>query len=464
MNQPMKYPLALIMAFSAVYASGQTPMVVSDTKYDWSTLANSIAQDKSSKYDQAYSIYRWLCDNISYDTSYTIHDADNAIEQNKGVCQAYCELFYRIGEALGLEVDIVGGKSKDLDGNISPDGHAWLFVHTDDDTGILIDPTWGAGSVDGDKFIPKQGDDSWFHIDPNWAIFTHFPDDDAYQLLNPPVDYTTFTTLPSYRPVLRYFHFDGGELLRQALSGESPDLPECFHNNAIGIVDVPKEGTLRIGREYKFELSNDSGHEFCLINGNDFEKEWYNSGDRYCCNFVPSRVDNLKLSYRPKGSQGGWTTVMEYKVAQPSTDDMATLDATAPHKSPVLKSLPNYYPEILRSRGIDFASLLAEVKRDNIQQLPTIATNGDFLLNSVPMNGVLKAGEKYTFKISPYEPGDWYIINGSEWLDSWTQDPESCVWEMSVTAAPQGKLRLAHRPEGSISNSCNIYLEYNIQL
>ena len=79
-------------------------MNVHKTKYDWGLVAEQIAGDKTSKYDQAYAIYRWLCDNVSYDTTYSIYDADTAFEQKCGVCQAYYEMFYRIAEPLGLKV------------------------------------------------------------------------------------------------------------------------------------------------------------------------------------------------------------------------------------------------------------------------------------------------------------------------------------------------------------------------
>lgn len=459
----MRYPLTILLIISALSTSAKTPMAVSETKYDWSKLANSIVEGKSTKYDQAYAIYRWLCDNISYDTSYAIHDSDNAIEQYKGVCQAYCEIFYRLGEAVGLDVDIINGISKDIYGYASPTGHAWLFVYTNGNQGIIVDPTWGAGTVNNNIFTRKHDDDSWFNVDPHWAIFTHFPNDDTYQFLGDKVDFSTFSQLPPYMPELSQFKFDGRELLLQELSGKSPDIPKCYRNNAIGIIDTPREGTLRIGQKYDFKISHAGDYEFAIINGDDYDSEWNNSDNQYSCSFVPSHADKLTFGYRPKGSQGKWTTVMEYSVARPSTDDMASLEATAPHKSPLLKGLSNYNPKALRSKGIDLASLLTEVKRDNIQQLPFISTSGKFTLNSVPMNGVLKAGENYTFKISPQEAGEWYLINDTEWLDSWSQDPDSRVWEITVTAASQGKLQIAHHPKDSESTSCKVYLEYTIQ-
>lgn len=114
--------LIFMITVIALAARAQGPMSVSETKYDWSELAAKIVGDKTAKRDQAYAIYRWLCDNIAYDTSYSIHDADTAIEQKRGVCQAYCEIFYRLAEPLGLEAHIISGFSKDSDSG------AWVMT------------------------------------------------------------------------------------------------------------------------------------------------------------------------------------------------------------------------------------------------------------------------------------------------------------------------------------------------
>lgn len=458
----MKFPISLILIFAVLSASARPEVVVSETKYDWKPLAKTIVDKKKTKYEQAYAIYRWLCDNIDYDTSYTIHEADNAMEQGKGVCQAYCEIFYHLSKAVGLKVDIVNGISKDIDGRVSPNGHAWMYVYTDGDQGILVDPTWGAGTVNQGVFQRRQDDDSWFHIDPHWAIFSHFPDDASYQLLSQPVDSATFVQLPFYHPELSHFSFKPDELFHRSLSENKPDLPKCYINKAIGILDIPTDGTLRIGKEYNFRLSDDGSYEFAIINGEDFDLQWQSNGNEHECSFVPALANRLMLAYRPKGSQSNWTSMTEYTVAAPSDDDIASLEALVPHKSPILKRLPNFYPELLQSKGVDFARLLDEVKSENILRLPMIATDGPLTLDSVPMNGELKAGAEYTFRITPLEAGEWFVVNDSQWLDSWIMNPESGQMEISVTTAGQGKLRIAHRPEGSETNTCDVYVVYDI--
>lgn len=462
----MKSKILFVVIFSLTMvfvAKGQTPLDVHRTKYDWSLVAEQIAGDKTSKHDQAYAIYRWLCDNISYDITYSIYDADTAFEQKRGVCQAYCEMFYRIAEPLGLKVHVISGKSKDHDGKVGEIGHAWLFVFIDGNSGILVDPTWGAGSVNGNLFKKSEGDDSWFQVDPKWMIFTHFPDDKAYQLLDSPIGYDTFLKLKPLFPMLGYYGFNPSEILCKSLAGEAPDIPECFFPKNIIIDEMPHEATLRVGKTYSFILGTEKQHEFAIVNGNDFDTDWLSSGNWYKTDYVPSGEGTLSLCYRDKGADGNWTTLVEYKVDKATPDDIAALEKLAPEKSPCLQGLENYYPEILKAKNVDFVSLLEAVRREGIRKLPVIYTNGSYSLNSVPMNGELAAGKTYTFAFSPYEEGDWVLVNGGVWLRNWVQDPETRAWVMTFEAAQQGSLKLVFKPKGSTDNSYSVFMEYAIR-
>ena len=125
------------------------------THYDYTNLSRSITKGCKTDYDKVRAIYKWMCDNIEYDTSYKIYDADNCFDNRKGVCQAYCNLFYNMAKSIGIKVEIISGISKDSYGNIGSTGHSWLFAYVEDNYGILLDPTWGAGSVSNGKFVKE---------------------------------------------------------------------------------------------------------------------------------------------------------------------------------------------------------------------------------------------------------------------------------------------------------------------
>lgn len=458
----MKKLLILLVLLSlSVAAIAQTDYRPSDTKYDWSGLAQGIAGSKTTNYDKAYAIYRWLCDNIAYDTSYTIRDADTAYEQKRGVCQAYAELFYRLGEPLGLKVDIIFGKSKELKGNVSDVDHAWVFVYTDGNAGILIDPTWGAGSVEGSVFTRSENDDSWFHVDPEWMIFTHFPDAEAYQLLPNKIDFNTFASIPTLYPSLAQFGFKSKDLLSATLAGNRPDLPECYSNTKIAIAKIPLEGTLKIGESYDFIVKPSANYEFVIINGDEQNSEWQQDDGFHMIRFIPGADDRLVVGYRRKGSKDLWTTLVEYRMAKATKEQIAKLEQKAPAKSPTLKKLTNYSPEAYRKHGIEASKLLQTVKKENITKLPLMYGSGNYRLDNVPLNGILKAGQTYTFSFSPFEAGDWVLVNGDNWQRDWQQDPATKSWYMTITPTP-GKLILAYKPQNAPDNNYHYCLEYQI--
>ena len=155
----------------------------------------TIIGDANTVVDKARSIYNWICDNIAYDTTKQIHDAETCYKTRRGVCQAYCELFCYMAESVGLTADIIFGKTKDAEGRIS-DKHSWVFVYTHAYDGIFIDPTWGAGGVDGVKFVKNNDNTNWFNVSPYWLIFSHFPDQPYWSKLDIAITEEQFKKLP----------------------------------------------------------------------------------------------------------------------------------------------------------------------------------------------------------------------------------------------------------------------------
>ena len=165
---------------------------VSASNKSYDELAHRIIEGRSTDYDKVRAIYAWVCKNIAYATTYSIYHADECYEKRKGVCQAYCELFHYIAKAVGIHSVIIKGRSKEKDGVISDTGHAWLVAAVGNDKAILMDPTWGSGSVINGEFSHKKSIWAWFDTDPKFMIFTHFPDVAEYQFLEKRLSYNEF--------------------------------------------------------------------------------------------------------------------------------------------------------------------------------------------------------------------------------------------------------------------------------
>lgn len=159
----------------------------------------NIVGNSNTVEEKARAIYNWICDNIAYDTTKQIHDAETCFKTRRGVCQAYCELFIYMANVVGLNAEIITGKTKDSDGNISPDKHSWVFVYTHAYDGMLIDPTWGAGAVNGSKFVKNEDNSFWYNVSPFRMIFSHFPDYQYWTKIDFPITEEQFKQLPFLR-------------------------------------------------------------------------------------------------------------------------------------------------------------------------------------------------------------------------------------------------------------------------
>ena len=425
---------------------------VPETRYDWSQMARKITAGEQDKYKQAYAIYRWLCDHIAYDTTYSIYHADECYEQQRGVCQAYCEMFYHLGKSIGLEVDIISGKSKDLHGKVDDDGHAWVFVHTDGNAGILADPTWGAGSVNNGKFTRNNHDDTWFHVNPYWLIFTHFPNEDQqqYQLLPEPVDWNTFVRLPSYRPGFGAFGQDAESLFRECLKGGRPVLP-TYYAQYLYLFDglsVPTDGVLHVGQTYDFAVHRTVTDQLMLSNGpryyfyTDTETPdgWIKYEGWDVCRFMPTRAGEVSMCVRDGGQ---WSVIVEYRVAEPTEAETAAMEQARPQYSPVWDNVKNYSADRLKMHGASLSQVLSIVKSQNIKQLPIFTDSVKFLVKDIPWNGELRVGQTYTFTFMPGEGEAWALINEGDWYQEWTEDPATHAWTMTITPQNKGNLVLS---------------------
>lgn len=225
----------------AVYG---TDYYVAPSDIDYSTTALNIVDTVSSRYGKAQRIFLWICDNITFDRSGSVRTADGAWRQRTAVCQGYCELFYRLGETVGLKTRLVYGKCR----RPSPSGtcgslenHVWLSVATERGS-ILIDPTWGAGYFRGGNFVRQEEPLRWFDVDPAWFVFTHLPNNHQRQYLSSPITDEQFARLPFVAPPAH------------------PDVAEDAHHaleHALSIISAPVD-TLAAAVENEDEVESDT--------------------------------------------------------------------------------------------------------------------------------------------------------------------------------------------------------------
>ena len=174
------------------------------------TLARYLAAAGPSDRERARAIFQWVTSNVAYDvagysgSAYADLSAESILRRRTAVCTGYAGLAGALGEAMGLEVEVVHGWSKgygyQAGGPIGEAArHAWNAVRIDGEW-ALMDPTWGAGYIDEHGRFVRRAQDHYFLTDPAAFVFDHLPAEPRWQLLDDPVTRAEYADLVFLRP------------------------------------------------------------------------------------------------------------------------------------------------------------------------------------------------------------------------------------------------------------------------
>lgn len=417
--------------------------VISETKYDYSIFAHEITSNSTTQKEQAEAIYKWICRNVAYDINHEIHTADECFNQRKGVCQAYCELFCRLAEPLGIKCSIVPGVTKDSKGCISEKGHAWLLVEIEDKS-ILVDPTWGAGGVKDGVFIASDNDMSWFDVNPYWMIFTHHPDDSTNQFIDIPIDRETFSSLPHIKPILETYGLNGKDFYKKYLRGEIASLPYIYsaHAHDFFIKDIPLQEELVPGQHYTFKLDKRTDSIMALAHDGEFlyDNMWQIDDGCYTISYMPTAAGPLRIVVAC--GEGNYSTAIEYKVIEPTAEGIEQIEQDNPYRLPEVKQVANLYPERMDALGISGNKVLYEVRVNGLKAIFLQHQDATIRLDKVdvPLSQYLDVGQTYRFSILPTDDTVWAIFNEGHFYNTWEVD-ESTGWR-TIEVCPMNKGRL----------------------
>jgi len=210
--------------------------------------------------EKTRALYIWITENIAYDTDSFFRgisgptDSAGTFRSRKSVCEGYAELFTEIGTRLGLDVVTIHGYAKGWGyrEGLDPGGinHAWNAVRIDGEW-HLFDATWGAGYVNGRDFIRRYRE-FYFDTPPEEFIFTHYPEDTSFQVLNNPVSRRDFFRLPRLDGKDFGTGIDAAAVRAVVESGEKFGLPVIYSTDFhTTLVEFPMVNELRAGRIYR---------------------------------------------------------------------------------------------------------------------------------------------------------------------------------------------------------------------
>ncbi|THB64409.1 MAG: hypothetical protein D6B26_04990, partial [Spirochaetaceae bacterium] len=170
-------------------------------------LADQLGAIAATDWEKARAIHTWIVRNLEFDRrAFTQElevscDADDVLSERKTLSCGYAALFQRLAEELGLESELIQGYVKDsrYEGfDTVANNHAWNIV-TIDGQSAIIDTAWAAGQARDDDFS-KDYDEYYFNPPPQQLIFSHYPEQQARQLLDEPLSREEYFRLPQIPP------------------------------------------------------------------------------------------------------------------------------------------------------------------------------------------------------------------------------------------------------------------------
>ncbi len=167
-----------------------------------SGLARTITANSQTDSEKAYAIYRWITSHIKYDNGLRYSEelqrkiyvseknvVENVLDRKMALCGGYAFLFRDLCEIVNIPVEVIHGYTK-INGALVEDYgrpiHTWNAVKLDGEW-HLLDITWAVGFGSGHK-----PDDFWYLSHPRDFIYSHYPKNPKWTLLNNSISFQEF--------------------------------------------------------------------------------------------------------------------------------------------------------------------------------------------------------------------------------------------------------------------------------
>ncbi|MBU2927291.1 transglutaminase domain-containing protein [Winogradskyella psychrotolerans] len=188
-------------------------------------FANQIDHDFDTNIEKTRAAYFWIANHITYDYKtfrknkkpqkikskskadyeaklqiYNRKLAQKTLRKRSAVCEGYSRLLTEVLKDLNIISVVVTGYTKtyvqEIGRKRNNSNHAWNAVKLDNKW-YLIDATWSTGnSIYNSEFFNFS--DTYFMIDPEKLVLTHFPDDEQWQLLEKPISKNDYFNFPIF--------------------------------------------------------------------------------------------------------------------------------------------------------------------------------------------------------------------------------------------------------------------------
>lgn len=327
---------SLLFAAGDAFASEMTPLELdrhaltapadpAEKSLDW--LAEYLFFPAHTDRDKARVIFRWMTDRIAYDMD-ALHTGnpgdvrpDMVLRSRKARGAGYAALFDELARRAGLRSLSIAGYVKefvvtgDARSDVPPPNHVWNAVKING-CWQLVDTACGAGQVKGQRFH-KQFREQYFLTPPTQLIWTHYPENPAWQLLPRPLTFDQFEALSPAK--VGFLRLGVAQQVSIPDKGKPPTQPYSQTSlvaqaGAVKMLEGPMLTTLKASRDYHFLIEAPHAQEMILQN-NYLRYPMRKIGTRFEITVLPEPGE-LKLLMRSTLRPGLLQHVMTYQVSR----------------------------------------------------------------------------------------------------------------------------------------------------
>jgi len=444
-----------------------TDKVFTDPETVLPAVVSSLTSGISDQFLKAKTLHDWICDNIAYDANMyfsgrsTAQDYISVLKKKLAVCSGYTNLFNQMCNLAGMESIGINGYSKGFGytGKIGNNtDHAWNAINIGNKW-YLIDVTWDAGSLDQKTYIKKYSTE-WLFLDSRPFLYSHLPEEDAYQYYAPVLTADDFmreaniagiffqyglslkTDKPEYNNIIDgTFAFDIG--LSNSNTNVSAALRTPRQQNIDAASWADRKGTVATVEFDVPDTNEYKGHVFARYNNEvrlqdkvgiaAFEQDWLPRAEQL---FKDTTLPRDKRITEAEFNlfKGAYFKVQENNMYYFAEDQFDTAKNNAVLKVHQLLELSTNYTANVLTFNIKAAPGYQGFGKD-ILKYPFTFSNYNQLPNTQlvsPIAGTLKAGSSETFVISSRDYSSFAIIINGEW-NMFTRNNKTGNFELNLT-------------------------------
>lgn len=286
-------------------------------------VARALVRDAASDSARAAILYEWVARNVRYDAP-TFFRGGDGYEQAEQVyrhrialCGGYVALYQRLAREAGLEAVPITGYAKGVDYEFGRStrkpNHAWLAMHIGGEW-RLIDPTWGAGVINGRTFEPRF---TWeyFLVAPDELILSHFPEEPEWQLVDAPLTRHDFERMHAVPRTLLGAGFSAASIRAAALTPGVTDFPLTgTPGRGVRVIHAPVSGTIPARSNVVIEVEWPGAHEVALVTNGQWTKLG-RSGDRFRGQ-AAAAGSTFQIVGRTGDDKTSYQTLLHYRVVE----------------------------------------------------------------------------------------------------------------------------------------------------